>query len=437
MNKKVLLFTPLLLSIGALSVSHFDAPKIVKAEPVRQVIDYSSDKWMDLSPSSMWSVDEELEFFEFNKNNVHEYNFTSNVMITDQFDIRDATVEMEAVFCGTTTSADIATGPDNDNEVQIGLSPWYVDSNNWILVYCGFKKVKEGHLFDVNCYCKINGSTHVEYFVKDEGNRWIAPSDGSNIEWHSAWPDGYNGNKNPSTLEETEPDPSQEISLYVRKTRKTFAGKDCDSIFLKVNDYELNFGRDNFMFSDPVKKELADPNLMPKVGLYVMNTGYTTVRNLSVSISHDKVLPVPIVEAMTTPTYTGTVGSKVKVPQFYAYDNNGENIDQIDIKILNPKNKEMYLEEGSYFVPNIPGVYKVTASATDSENLTGTYEYVINVKDGKGHIDNDYYNDFLTKVKVDNSITIAKAIFIAVPVLIVLYIGLKIFFTKFRKKKDK
>ncbi|OQC11184.1 MAG: hypothetical protein BWX74_00304 [Tenericutes bacterium ADurb.Bin087] len=433
-RKKIVALATSLLIVSAVCTANFRSVEIIKALPGDMEINYAPDVWIDNSPGSRWEIDEALKVFEFNKNNEFEYNFTSNTMVTNQFDIREATVTMEAKFKGTTTSAYIANDPDS-REVQFGLIPWYIDSNNWLMVYTGFKKVSNGHLFDVNCYAKINGSTHVEYFVREEGNRWIPPSDPDNIEWHSCWPDGINGNKNPSTLEETEVDPSEENSIYVRKTRKTFAGKTCDSIFVKVNDYELNFGRDNFMFSDPAKIEEANPDLMPAVGLYVMNMGKTIVSNLRVNISYDKVLPLPTIEPTSTPVTTGTVDSKVRIPDFIAYDNNGENLDY-EIGIIDPFGDVVYLDGENYFVPKLVGKYIVTISATDAENNTGKYVYEINVKSGKGHIDEDVYDDYLTPIIVDTSIIIAKAIFIAIPVTIALYTGLKILLVILKKRRE-
>lgn len=435
-RRKIAFLAANLLLISAVCTASFRSVEIVKAQAGDQDINYASAMWTDNSPGSRWEIDENLQVFEFNKDNEPEpeHNFTTNTIVTNQFDIREATVTMEAVFQGTTTSAQIASDPKN-REVQFGLIPWYIDFNNWLIIYAGFKKVSDGHLFDVNCYAKINGSTFVEYFVREEDNRWISPGDEDITQWHSCWPDGINGNKNPATLEETEVDPSEENSIYVRKTRKTFAGKMCDSIFVKVNDYELNFGRDNFMFSDPAIIEANDPELMPSVGLYVMNMGHTVVRNLRVHISYDKVLPVPIVEPTSTPATTGTVDSKVKIPDFIAYDNNGENLDY-EIEILDPLGEVVFLDGENYFIPKLVGKYLVTISATDAQNYTGKYEYEINVKSGKGHIDTDVYDDYLTPIIVDTSIIIAKAVFIAVPCFIALYTGLKIVFYVVKKRRE-
>ena len=436
-NKKAIFGVISLTIVGSLSVvSSSKRPLVVDAAAQKIDIDYSSSQWNDHSPGEKWDIDPELGIFEFNKNNVSEYDFTANTIITHQADNRESTITMSANFQCTITSAQIASDPES-KEVQIGLVPWYIDGNNWLMVYAGFKKVKDGHIFDVNSYAKINGSTFVEYYVKDEGNRWISPGDPSCIEWHSAWPDGINGNMIPTTLEETEPDPSDEINVWVRKTRKTFAGKSCDSIFVRINGYELNYGRDNFMFSGFSKYEEEHPTANPGFGIYVMHTGRTLVSGLEVSISHDIVLPVPTVEPIGTIVKTGNVGSKVAIPDFIAYDNYGESI-PFDVQIYNPRGQRVYMDGDNYFIPTDVGEHNVSVVATDSSGYTGSYDYVITVKDGKGHIDNDLYDDFLTYTPVDVSIGIAKGIMIGVPIAIALYAGFKVTMSIIgKKRKDK
>ena len=436
-NKKAIFGVISLTIVGSLSViSSSKRPLTVEAAAQKIDIDFSPSQWNDHSPGEKWEIDPELGVFEFNKNNQSEYDFTANTIITHQADNRESTITMSANFQCTVTSAQIASDPDS-KEVQIGLVPWFIDSNNWLMVYAGFKKVKDGHLFDVNSYAKLNGSTFVEYYVKDEGNRWVSPGDPDCIEWHSAWPDGINGNMVPTTLEETEPDPSDEINVWVRKTRKTFAGKSCDSIFVKINDYELNFGRDNFMFSGFSKYEEDHPTANPGLGIYVMHPGRTLVSGLDISISHDIVLPVPTVEPIGTLVKTGNVDSKVAIPDFIAYDSYGESI-AYDVQIIDPQGQRVYPDGDNYFIPTEVGEYNVSVVATDSMGYTGSFDYVITIKDGKGHIDKDYYDDFLTYIKVDKSIAIAKGIIIGVPLAIVLYIGYKVTMSIIKKRrKDK
>lgn len=436
-NKRALFGVISLTIVGSLSVALSSKhPVVVSAAAEKIDIDYSSSQWVDHSPGEKWEIDSDLGIFEFNKNNLSDKNFTANTIITDQADNRESTITMSANFQCTVTSAQIVADPES-KEVQIGLVPWFIDGNNWLMVYAGFKKVKDGHIFDVNSYAKINGSTFVEYYVKDEGNRWISPGDPSCIEWHSAWPDGFNGNMMPSTLEETYPDPSDEINVWVRKTRKTYAGKSCDSIFVKINGYELNYGRDNFMFSGFSKYEEDHPTANPGFGIYVLNTGRALVSDLEVSISHDIVLPLPTVEPIGTIVKSGNVGSKVAIPDFIAYDNYGESI-PYDIQILNPRGERVYMDDDNYFIPIEVGDYNISVVATDSVGYTGSYDYVITVKDGKGHIDNDFYDDFLTYTPIDRSIAIAKGIIIGLPLLIVLYVGFKVTMSIISKRrKDK
>ena len=436
-NKKVLTYLLSILAVGTLcSTSFVHTPIKVQAEAEKIDIDYSSSKWVDNSPGPKWEIDPDLKMFEFNKNNDPDGNFTANTLITKQADNRDSTITMTATFKGSVTSDEIANDPES-KEVQIGLVPWYIDANNWLMVYAGFKKAKDGHLFDVVTFAKLGGSTFVEFYVKDEDNRWIGPGDEKCTQWHSAWPDGINSNKNPSTLEETYPDPSDEIEVYVRKTRKKYAGKDCDSIFVKINGYELNFGRDNFMFSGFYEYEQNNLEANPGFGLYVQNTGHTYVNNFKVTISHDAVLPLPTVEAIGNLVKSGNVGSRIMIPGFIAYDNYGENLDYT-IDIFDPHGNRVFMDGSDYFVPVEVGEYHVVVSATDKDGYKGTFEYTIMVKSGSNHLDRDVYNDILTNTPYDISIPIARAIFISIPCLIALYIALKIAFKIVKnKRKDK
>ncbi len=438
MKRKSLLFlTPLLVLSASAGFINGKSTIAVKADE----IDFSSDKWTDYG-NNLWSIDSELSTLSFCTEEIlgderPDKIFTGNLLLTDQFNTRDASVSLEATFKGSVSSQDII---DNKEEVHFGLVPWYKDSDNWIICYAKFStcddvEIKNGHLFDFQFYAKIDGSTHVEYYVKDDGNRWVANDDKDNSEWHSAWPDRTNTNKNPATLQDLELDPSSEVSIYVKKTRKTYAGKDCDSMYVKVNNYEMNFGLDNFMFSDMKAIEDAEESFVPKVGFYLFGTKKATVRNISITTSHDEVLPLPTIEPLTNPTTSGTINKKVTLPEFMACDNNGLKIDY-NIKISDPDDEEVALDGEDYFIPLKEGTYKVSASATDENGYTGTYDYNIKVKSGTNHIDYDVYDDIYTYIPKDTAITAAYVIFISVPVVIVLYIGLKIFFYVRKKRKQ-
>ncbi len=440
MKKKIFLFSTSIISlIACVGLTNTNSFLIANAiDETARTVDYDANKWVDTGSKKLWNVDSELSCFEFNTSSQNDTDFTGNLLLTDQFDTRGAKITLQATFQGTTSSQDILN--TTNGEVHMGIVPWYKDSANWVICYLKFSRcddvaIKDGHLFDAQIYSKINGSTHVEYYCKDDGNRWVSADDANNNEWHSAWPDRTNTNKNPSSLQDTEPDPSEEITLYVRKTRKTFAGKDCDSFYVKVNDYELNFGLDNFMFSSLKKIEDEDESFIPKVGFYLYNTKKATVKDFSVNISHEQVLPLPTVEPLTSPVTSGTVNKKVKIPDFMACDNDGVSIDYT-VNIYDPYNEVVYMDGEDYFIPEKVGNYEVVASATDAKNYTGTYSYIIKVKDGNTRIDTDVYNDEFTFTPKDTAITAAYVIFISVPVLILGYIGLKVFFYFKKKGKD-
>ncbi len=411
---------------------------------VTPAVDYSADRWTDYSGHSLWAVDSELSTFDFYSNVSEEDDakrwdkaFTQNLYLTDQFDTRGAKVTMEATFRGTTSSQDIIDS--GNGEVHLGIVPWYKDSGNWVICYAKFActdestDIKNGHLTDCVIYARLNNSVHVEYYAKDDGNVWVSANDASNSEWHSAWPDRVNGNKNPSTLQDSEPDPSEETKVYVRKTRKTYAGKDCDSFCIKVNDYELNFGLDNFMFSGLKAAEDADESFVPKIGFYLFGTRKASIKDVTIDVSHEKVLPIPTVEPLSDPTTSGTINKKIKVPDFAAYDNNGSSI-SYSITLKDPDGETVYLDGDDYFIPTKFGNYQVKVSATDKDGLVGEYTYVVKVKNGTTRIDTDVYDDVLTPLAKDSSIPIAYAVFISAPILIAAYIGFKAFL-HFRKKK--
>ncbi len=443
--KKLVTFVPAILLASCLAIQ--EAPLVVAAESEKQVVDYSTEKWDDVSPKSLWSVNTNFEMFEYNVNNVTENDFVSNLYVTNQFDTKKSVVELSATFKGSLTSSEVVS---QNREVHIGLVPWYIDANNWIIVYAKFAPQKEdpetkkmvdyGHIFDVQVYCRIGGSTLVNYYVRNDTNKWISPIDSDAIEWHSTWPDGVNADLNPPTLEGTEPDPSEENTIYVRKTRRTYAGRKCDSFYLTVNGYELNFGRDDIMFSDPVNVEEANESIMPKVGFYVMSAGYTTVTNFEFATSEQEILPVPTIEPLSNLTTSGTVGSKVKVPEFVASDSYGEIINN-ELFIYDPNETRIYLDKDEsndrYFIPTNIGYYNIVVKAVDSQGYEGEFEYKIKIKESTGHIDHDYYNDFLTVTPVDNTIKIAWGIFISTPIVIALYIAAKIVIAQIKKRKLK
>ena len=409
---------------------------------VSQSIDFDSSKWIDYGDHKLWSIDASsstLNFCTDSSDWSQDYDkvFTGNLFLTEQFDTRDAMVTLQATFQSSVSSQNII---DNNGEVHLGLVPWYKDSNNWAICYAKFSRcddpaVKDGHIFDFVFFVKIDGSTFVDYYVKDDpnGNRWVSSTDSDCSEWHSAWPDRINGDKVPSSLQETLVEPSDEVTILLRKTRKTYANRDCDSFYVKINDYELNFGLDNFMFSGLKEKEDEDTTFTPQIGFYLFGSKKTSVKNISVDISHEKVLPLPTIEPLTSPTKSGVVNKKIKIPEFTAIDNTGSVIDY-SIALKDPDGEDVVMDGEDYFVPTKVGTYVLNVSATDEKGYTGEYSYNIKVKDGTNHVDSDVYDDILTFEPKDTAITAAYVIFISVPSIIVLYICVKLFFY-FKKKK--
>ena len=406
-------------------------------------VSFSAEDWEDYGkPNKLWSIDEDLSELNFysdytSSSSRKDQVFTGNLFLTDQFDIRDSQVSVEATFQTGTTSNDIIT---NNEEVHLGIVPWYKDNDNWIICYAKFSRcadveIKDGHIFDFQFYAKINGTTHVEYYVKDDGNTWVSEDSNVNSEWHSAWPDRINVNKSPSTLQDLELDPSEETKIFVRKTRKVYAGKNCDSFYATINNYELNFALDNFMFSGFSLAEEEDENLLPKVGFYLYGTRNAAVKNISINVSKEIVLPLPTIEPLTTPVQVGTINKEIAIPEFMAIDNNGLSL-EYTVNVDDPNNNPLSLDSDEYFIPLIEGEYNVTAKTVDDLGYEGKYSYKVKVKLGTNHIDTNVYDDILTNEPVDTAIITAYVIFISVPIIIVLYIGLKIFLYYSKKRKD-
>ncbi len=420
-------------------------------------IDYASDKWFDYGTNKLWSVDEENNQFTFYNSesealeDLSKQNlFTSNLYLTKQFagdnSTRGATVEMEATFYPSTTTEMIInnTYPSkSEGSVHIGLVPWYMDFQNWVLCYVNFQydgedETKSGRIFDIQTYVKINGTTYVEHYAKDYNNKWHTPDPSYESErveeWHSAWPDRDNEDMQPTSLQGCNLDAADALTFYVKKTRKTYAGKECDAFTLKVNDYELNFGLDNYMFTGMKNQEDKYPEFNPYLGFYLKNSRKTIIKDFSVSISHEEVLPLPTISPIGIITKSGSVNKSIKVPEFLAQDNFGNNINYT-VTVYDPDGEEVYLDGDNSFVPTKVGKYLVDAIAIDSLGYTGDYSYTIKITEEISHIDTDKYNDSLSSLNNNPSIVVAYVIFISIPVLIAVFIGLKIFFAVRKKRK--
>ena len=132
--------------------------------------------------------------------------------------------------------------------IHIGLVPWYVDANNYLLVYMEWSNTERPSSMRVVEFTgRINGQNPFVY--KDGG--FIAS------EWNDAWMDGGNTSKC------VEPSSSWTFSV----SRKRSAGGDADELFAYINGQQVGF----FSFRD--LQTYAAVNA--KVGLYAYNEDVT------------------------------------------------------------------------------------------------------------------------------------------------------------------
>ena len=125
--------------------------------------------------------------------------------ITDQYDtLGDYTVSVSAI--GT-------RGFPMERETDIGVVPWYIDNNNYILVYMNWSNSdRPSELREIQITGRINGKA----LVVKSGSSWIQK------EWNDHWTDGMAVKENSTN------------TIKVSKIRS--ASKDSDIIKVIVND---------------------------------------------------------------------------------------------------------------------------------------------------------------------------------------------------------
>ena len=160
----------------------------------------------------------------------------SNFFITDQYDTYgDYSV---------TVSAYGTRGFPMEAETDIGVVPWYVDGNNYILVYLNWSNSdRPTQLREIQITGRVGGKQLV---VKNNGS-WVQK------EWNDTWTDGQ-------TLKE-----SSSNTIKVTKTRS--ATKDSDIFSVSVND--------SITATLEVRDTVQYDNVKPKVGVYGYNDTIT------------------------------------------------------------------------------------------------------------------------------------------------------------------
>lgn len=220
------------VGLGAIAVG-------VKAQSARaveaQAISYESEDWTysgSGSQSTYWQIDDGTITFKGGS------GWTDHMLLTDQFDTAVANYTVTATFTGTIDST-------IGDEAYCGFVPWYIDSNNWIMVYAQWVSWdRPSEIRAIQFYAKINGSVNV-YMMTYEGDSWGWHN---TAEWHEQWTDGC------GVL------PADGLTLTISKTRSLEAGvasdwfgivakkkdgttfKTVDNIWLKVRDTGYQYG---------------------------------------------------------------------------------------------------------------------------------------------------------------------------------------------------
>lgn len=141
----------------------------------------------------------------------------------------------------------VSSWPVSKN-IHIGLVPWYVDANNYLLVYMEWSNVERPSSMRV-----------VEFTGRINGQNPFVYKDGSFIasEWNDAWMDGGNSSKC------VEPSSNWTFSV----SRKRSAGGDADELYAYINGQQVGF----YSFRD-----LATyAGVRGKVGVYAYNEEVT------------------------------------------------------------------------------------------------------------------------------------------------------------------
>lgn len=209
----------LLAMIFASAGLHGNALREVKAESV----------WYNTG-ANCYTVDADRVVAEGNtgKNN--------NFCLTDQYDTYG-----DYRF---TVSATGTLGLPNEVEHDIGLIPWYIDSDNYILIYLNWSDSdRPSELREIQITGRVNGT---QPYIRS-GSSYVSK------EWNDYWTDGIALASN------------QTNRIAIEKT--TSATDDYVSIKVTVNDSISTY----VDFRDPVKYRLEKP----KVGVYAYNDTVT------------------------------------------------------------------------------------------------------------------------------------------------------------------
>ena len=223
------------LGLGALAVAAKPQSAVgVEAIGGAQAVSYDSSDWTysgSGSQSTYWQLNSSSITYKGGS------GWTDHMLLTDQFDTTLANYTMTATFTGTLDSS-VA------DEAYCGFVPWFVDSNNWIMIYAQWVSWdRPTEIRAIHLYAKIDGKVNV-YMMTDEGGwGWH-----NTYEWHEQWTDGC------GIL------PADGFTLTVSKTRSLEAGvasdwfgiiakkkdgttfKTVDNIWLKVRDTGYEYG---------------------------------------------------------------------------------------------------------------------------------------------------------------------------------------------------
>ena len=229
----------LCVGVGALVAGAKTQAKAVQAAVPSgaQTVSYDSSDWTysgSGSQSTYWQLNADSITYKGGS------GWTDHMLLTDQFDTAVANYTVEATFTGTINSS-------ITDEAHCGFVPWYVDSNNWIMVYAQWVSWdRPTEIRSIDLYAKINGDVHV-YMMTYEGGAWGWHN---TEEWHNNFTDGC------GVL------PADGFTLTVSKTRSLEAGvasdwfgivakkkdgttfKVVDNIWFKVRDTGYVYGYD-------------------------------------------------------------------------------------------------------------------------------------------------------------------------------------------------
>ena len=164
-----------------------------------QTVSFAAEDW------TYSGSGEQDTFWQINSNSINfkgGSGWTDHMLLTDQFDTAVANYTMEATFTGTISSA-------VTDEAYCGFVPWYIDSNNWVMVYAQWVSWdRPSEIRAIHFYAKINGSVNV-YMMTCEEDQWGWHN---TAEWHEQWTNGC------GIL------PADGFKLVVSKTRSVEAG---------------------------------------------------------------------------------------------------------------------------------------------------------------------------------------------------------------------